>query len=322
MNIKNVVVVGGGVLGSQIAFQTAYCGFNVRILAQEKDIDTVVKPKLEKLAKTYEETIKEMKNIKDINKWPRGIADFDSFNEKECLEKVEKAKTTIEIISDQPRALNGADLVIESITENLDIKNNFYRSIADVLDEKTIVVTNSSTLLPSQMAKSTKRPDKFLSLHFANNIWKNNTAEIMGHSDTDNDCFNDVVKFANDIRMVALPVYKEKKGYLLNSMLVPFLLSAFDLFANNISDPESIDKAWVYGTGAKEGPFRIMDVVGLETVKNIVEQYKRVPELLDPLFKKMLLPYSYKEMLKILNNYISEGKLGKASGEGFYKYDK
>ena len=322
MNIKNVVVVGGGVLGSQIAFQTAYCGFNVSILAKEKDIDTVVRPKLDNLENVYKKAIKDMANNKDKKNWCRGIADFDKFDEKECLDKVDKASKSIKIIFSQEEALKDADLVIESITENLNIKNEFYSSIADLLPEETIVVTNSSTLLPSQMAKSTKRPDRFLSLHFANNIWKNNTAEVMGHSETNKDCFDKVVEFANDIRMIALPVYKEKKGYLLNSMLVPFLLSAFDLFADGISDPESIDKAWTYGTGAPEGPFKIMDVVGLETVKNIVEQYKKVPELLDPLFKKMLLPYSYKEMLEILNKYIEEGKTGKAAGEGFYKYDK
>ena len=170
------------------------------------------------------------------------------------------------------------------------------------------------------MAKATKRPEKFLALHFANNIWQNNTAEVMGHSGTKNEYFDQIVKFASDIKMLPLPIYKEKKGYLLNSMLVPFLLSAFDLMAAGVSDPETIDKAWTAGTGAPAGPFKIMDVVGLETVKNIVEQYKKVPELLDPLFKKMLLPYNYKEMLEMVNKYIEEGKLGKSTGEGFYKY--
>ena len=263
-----------------------------------------------------------MKSIKNEKDWIRGISDFASFDEQECLDKANSAFNNIKIISNKEEALKNVDLVIESITENLEAKKELYSSISRIMPDKTIVVTNSSTLLPSSLASFTGRPEKFLSLHFANKIWKNNTAEIMAHSKTDPECFKKVIKFANDIRMIALPVYKEKRGYLLNSMLVPFLLSAFDLFADGISDPESIDKAWVYGTGAPEGPFRIMDIVGLQTVKNIVEQYKRVPELLDPLFKKMLLPYSYKEMLDIVNKYIEEGKLGKASGEGFYKYDK
>ena len=77
-----------------------------------------------------------------------------------------------------------------------------------------------------------------------------------------------------------------------------------DMVANGISDPETIDKAWTLGTGAPKGPFQIMDTVGLVTAKNIVEQYQKVPNLLDPLLRKMMLPYNFDGMLKILNQYI------------------
>lgn len=317
--IKNVCVIGGGVLGSQIAFQTAYCGFNVTVLVRENEKEGA-KLKLDNLYNVYKELITKMKHEENLTSWPSGIASYDKFDEKECLEKIDKAIKDINICENQAEALKDADLVIESVTENIEIKKNLYLSIADLVPSKTIIVTNSSTLLPSQMASSTKRPEKFLALHFANNIWKNNTAEVMGHDKTEKEYFETVVKFAADINMIPLPIYKEKKGYLLNSMLVPFLLSAFDLYAAGVSDVETIDKAWTCGTGSPEGPFRIMDVVGLETVKNIVEQYKSVPGLLNPLFKKMLLPYNYKEMLKIVNKYIEEGKIGKSVGEGFYKY--
>ena len=134
--------------------------------------------------------------------------------------------------------------------------------------------------------------------------------------------YDEIVEFATSIRMIALKINKEKAGYLLNSLLVPFLLCAMDLLANDISDVETIDKAWKLGTSAPKGPFEILDIVGLETAKNIVEQYTKVPKLLNPLFRKMMLPYSYDKMLNILNNYINNNKLGKQSGEGFYKYDK
>jgi 3-hydroxybutyryl-CoA dehydrogenase len=93
-----------------------------------------------------------------------------------------------------------------------------------------------------------------------------------------------------------------------------------DLVANGVSDPITIDKAWTLGTGAPKGPFQIIDTVGLETAKNIVLQYQKVPNIFDPLLKKMMLPYNYDGMLEILNKYIEEGKMGKVSGEGFYKY--
>ena len=217
-------------------------------------------------------------------------------------------------------AMKGADLVIESMAEIKDEKIKFYEKLAPVLEEKTVLVTNSSTLLPSMFAKYTGRPEKYLSLHFANTIWKKNTAEVMAHEETDKKYYNEIMEFATSIRMLPLPVLKEKSGYLLNSMLVPFLLSAMDLLTNEISDPESIDIAWTRGTGAPKGPFQIIDTVGLNTAKNIVEQYQKVPGLMSPLLKKMLLPYNYKGMLSMLNKYIDEGKLGKSTGEGFYKY--
>ena len=144
----------------------------------------------------------------------------------------------------------------------------------------------------------------------------------MKHDKTEDKYFDELIKFAESINMIPLAAKEEKSGYLLNSMLVPFLLSAMDLVANGVSDPETIDKAWTLGTGAPKGPFQIIDTVGLETAKNIVIQYQKVPDLLDPLLKKMLLPYNYDGMLRILNDYIEKGKLGVSVGEGFYKYNK
>ena len=322
MNYKKIVVAGGGILGSQIAFQSAYCGYEVVILIRKEDPIEDVKNKLKTLHDTYIETIEVMdtKEGKVDGVWARGIADIASFKKKECLAKVEKAMDLISIETDQVKALAKADLVIESITENFDIKCAFYQQIASLMDEKTVVVTNSSTLLPSKLAKYTGRTEKYLALHFANSIWKNNIAEVMRHSGTANKYFNQVIAFAESIKMIPLAAREEKSGYLLNSMLVPFLLCAMDLLANGVSDPETIDKAWTLGTGAPKGPFQIMDVVGLETAKNIVMQYQKVPNIFDPILKKMMLPYNYDGMLEILNKYISEGKLGKAAGEGFYKY--
>ena len=142
----------------------------------------------------------------------------------------------------------------------------------------------------------------------------------MTQSQTDMKYFDEVMQFANDIRMIGLPVRKEKSGYLLNSMLVPFLLSGLDLYAAGISDPESIDIAWTRGTGAPKGPFQIFDTVGLNTAYNIVHQYQSIPGIFSPLLKKMMMPYNFKKMESILKKYIDEGKLGMSSGEGFYKY--
>ena len=313
MDFKNIVVIGGGVLGTQIAYQSAYSGFNVTILTNDEKSIAGIKDKLNKLKVTYQREILNMENMKDITKWPMGISDYNGFSKERCIEKTNNAINSIVIETNQKEALKNADLVIESITENLKIKQDLFKEIANYLPERTVIVTNSSTLLPSKMAKYTKRPEKFLALHFANNIWKNNITEVMAHAKTDKKYFEDILVFASNIRMVPLPIYKEKSGYLLNSMLVPFLFSALDLYVNGISDVESIDKAWTLGTGAPNGPFRILDTVGLETAYNIVKMYVRVP--------KFMAPYNFKGMAKVLDQMIKDGKLGKSSGEGFYKYE-
>ena len=321
MEIKKVVVAGGGVLGSQIAFQAAYWGFDVTIWLRSESSITRTMPKIDNLKKSYLESIEKMKDAKiDSDDWYRGLANGDSFDYEDAKKRVENAYSSIKLELDMKKAVEDCDLVIESMAEEVQAKTDFYKAMAPLLPSKTIIVTNSSTLLPSQFAKFTGRPDKYMSLHFANTIWKNNITEVMVQEKTDNKYFDDIVKFANDIHMIALPVLKEKNGYLLNSMLVPFLLSGLDLYASGVSDPKSIDIAWKNGTGAPKGPFEIFDTVGLKTAYNIVMQYQKVPGLLSPLLKKMMMPYNFKAMAKILKDYIDQGKLGKSSGEGFYKY--
>lgn len=318
-NFKKIVVAGGGVLGSQIAYQAAYCGFDVTIWLRSEGSIGRCQPKLDNLKKTYIEALNLMADpVKGEANWCPGLAEMGKFDLDECLKKVENINVKLEL--DMAKAVKDADLVIESMAENTDDKIKFYTALAPLLDEKTVVVTNSSTLLPSTFAKYTGRPNKYLSMHFANSIWKNNVAEIMVQDKTDKKYFDMICEFANEIRMLALPVLKEKSGYLLNSMLVPFLLSGLDLYANGISDPESIDLAWTKGTGAPKGPFKIFDTVGLTTALNIVDQYQKVPGLFKPMLSKMMMPYNFKGMKAILEKYIAEGKLGMSSGEGFYKY--
>lgn len=312
--MRNVTILGGGVLGSQIAFQTAYSGFNVTIYLRSEGSIERCKPKLAKLKENYISAINLMAKDKSYDSWCNGIASLDEFAKDVCLKKVEEAANNIKLELDLEKSVADADLVIESMSEVFEAKKELFIKLAPLLPSKTILVTNSSTMLPSRLAKYTGREEKFLALHFANSIWKNNIAEVMKQSKTKEEYFNIVLKFAKDIKMLPLPVRKEKSGYLLNSMLIPFLFSALDLVVNEISDPASIDTAWTIGTGAPEGPFKILDTVGLKTAYDIVEMYVKIPSF--------LAPYNFKGMHKLLKQYIDEGKLGVASGEGFYKYEK
>ncbi len=308
-----VVIAGGGVLGSQIAFQTAYCGFDVTIWLRSESSIGRTQPKLDSVYKSYLESLSKMNQpgSEDTPDWCRGLADKGDFDYEACVAKTEAAYKNIKLELDMKKAVEGADLIIESMAEEVQAKTEFYQKLAPLMDPDTILVTNSSSLLPSQFAAVTGRPEKYLALHFANTIWKNNTAEVMSHAGTEQKYFDAVMKFASDIRMIPLPVKKEKAGYLLNSQLIPLLFSGMDLYVNGVSDPESIDIAWKMGTGAPKGPFEILDTVGINTAHNIVAAYAKKTRFLP----KALTPYNFKAMEEMLQKMIDAGKLGKSSGE-------
>lgn len=312
MDIKNVVVAGGGVLGSQIAFQSAYKGFNVKVwLRSEGSIDRA-KPKFERWKNVYLQTLEAMKT--NPAAYARGLADGPELSDEqiEALKaQVEKAAESIVLTTSYDEAFGDADLVIEAIAEEPKQKIALYTEMQKHLPEHTIVCTNSSTMLPSQFAEYTGRPEKYLALHFANEIWKNNTAEVMGHPGTDPAVYEQVAEFAGKIGMIALRLKKEQPGYILNSMLVPFLTAAESLLANGVADPETIDKTWMLATGAPVGPFRILDIVGLVTAYNIVIMN---PQASDP-------ETTPGKIAATLKKYIDEGKTGVNAGEGFYKYN-
>ena len=286
MEIKNVTVFGSGVLGSQIAFQTAFHKFNVTVYDIKDELLEQAKQKFIQLGDNFKRDL--------------GVSQ----------QAVDEALSRLSYSTDLAESVKDADLGIEAVPENVQIKKDFYTSLAGVAPEKTIFATNSSTLLPSQFAEETGRPAKFLALHFANNIWKQNTAEIMGHPGTDQSVFDTIIKFAGDIGMVPLPIYKEQPGYILNSLLVPFLQAGMGLYVKGVASPETIDKTWMIATGAPRGPFAIYDIVGLTTAYNINKMHAEATG------NEALMKVA--QMIK--EKFIDTGKLGISTGEGFYKY--
>ena len=317
MAFQNVVVAGGGVLGSQIAYQIAYKGFHLTVWLRSEGSVERAKPKFERLLGIYLDTLEGLKPLcgSDTPLYPRGlvdsVADLTPERIDELKEQAQTAYDNMVLTTDLAAAVADADLVVESVAESPEQKAGFYTQLAPLLPEKTIITTNSSTMLPSMFAEYTGRPEKYLAMHFANEIWKNNTAEIMGHEGTDQAAYDAVVEFAGQIAMVPLCLKKEQPGYILNSLLIPFLNAAQALYVDEIADPETIDLTWKLGTGAPAGPFQIMDVVGVTTAYNIVIMS---PEASDPT--------SYAgRIAAMLKGMIDEGKTGVNAGEGFYKYD-
>ena len=314
--IKNVTIAGGGVLGAQIAYITAFHGFNVIIWGRRDDSIERIKPRIEHLHGVYAKELDlAVKYIGAENPdYPRSF-----FKDKEeiSINRIEELKETNEKVyegmkytTDLEEAFSDADLVIEAIAEIVDEKKAFYEKIAPYLKDDAILVTNSSTLLPSTFREYTGREDKFLSLHFANNIHRQNLAEVMKHDKTSDEAFETVIDFAKNIGMYPAVIKKEQPGYILNSILVPVIYSGLTLYGDGIADPVDIDMDWKIGTGSPRGPFEIIDIVGITTVLNIISRRPEASDPSTPIGKSVL---KLKEMDR-------KGHKGIETGQGFYKY--
>lgn len=286
MKFKHVTVAGSGVLGYQIAFQSAFHGFNVTVYDINDEVIEKAKAKFTAMSEAF---------TKDLGA---------------TKEQLDATFSRLSYSSDLKDAVKDADLLIEAVPENPQIKIDFYQKLAKVAPAKTVFATNSSTMLPSQFADATGRPEQFVALHFANEIWKHNTGEVMRHPGTTQEVFDSVLAFAKEIGMIALPINKEQPGYIVNSLLVPLLNSALTLWVNEVSDIETIDKTWMVATGAPVGPFGILDVVGITTAYNINKM--EADKTQSPVKIKIT------ELLK--TEFLDKGKLGTSTGEGFYTY--
>lgn len=316
MTIQKVTIAGGGVLGAQIAYAAAFHGYDVTIWGRRDDSIERIKPRIDRLYQIYSQELEVAPSYigeKNPN-FPRSFfASKEEITEEriaELKEVNEKAYKSFIYTTDLEEGFGHADLVIEAIAEVVDQKKDFYEKIAPFVKEEAILVTNSSTLLPSMFREYTGREERFLSLHFANNIHRQNLAEVMKHDKTDDGVMKEVVEFARSIGMYPAVLKKEQPGYILNSILVPVLAAGLTLYGNDVADPVDIDMDWKIGTGSPKGPFEIIDLVGLTTVINILSNNPASKDPSTPIGKAMI---KLKEMA-------DKGHIGIESGQGFYKY--
>ncbi|WP_010540013.1 3-hydroxyacyl-CoA dehydrogenase [Dietzia alimentaria] len=281
-DITNVTVFGTGVLGSQIMMQAAYHGKTVTGYDISDDL-------LVKLPERWE--------------WMRGYykRDLPDFDEKRFDDAIASISTTTDIAD----AVADADLVIEAIPEQLELKKKVWAQIGESAPEKTIFATNTSTLRPSDFADDTGRPEKFLALHFANLVWRYNTGEVMVAEKTEQKYFDIVLEFADEIGLVPIPILKETPGYLLNGLLVPWLQAGAGLYVDGVANPVDIDNVWRTATHSPQGPFEVFDVVGFNVAANISRMGDE----------------KQRKFAEILQKGIDAGKTGLSDGEGFYTYD-
>lgn len=316
MKIKKVTIAGGGVLGAQIAYVTAFHGFDVTIWGRSEGSIERVKPRIDYLHEIFTKELMACPSYigQENPNYPRSFFNDKSEITEEKIEELKKVNETIykemKYTTDLEEAFADADLVIEAIAEVVVEKKAFYEKIAPYLKDEAILVTNSSTLLPSTFREYTGREDKFLSLHFANNIWRQNLAEVMKHDKTSDEAFQTVIEFAKEIGMYPAVIKKEQPGYILNSILVPLINAGLYLYGDDIADPKDIDMDWKIGTGSPKGPFEIIDIVGITTVLNITKTNPQANDPTSPIGKAV----------KKLEERAAKGLKGIESGEGFYKY--
>jgi 3-hydroxybutyryl-CoA dehydrogenase len=282
MQIETVGVLGCGLMGSGIAQVCAQSGY--KTIVRE-----VNQPVLDK-----------------------GLGRIRKF----LADGVEKGKVTRET-HDQTLAnlsgttsfddLGSCDLVIEAIIENVDEKARSYEALDRILGPDAIVVSNTSSLCITELAAKTKRPDRFGGLHFFNPVPIMKLVEVIRALTTSDSTYTTLFEFATSLGKEPITA-PDKPGFIVNRLLVPYLLDAIRAHEHGLGTVEDIDKGMKLGCNYPMGPFTLLDYVGLDTtyyIANIMfEEYREPAYAPPPLLKRMVLA----------------GRLGRKSGQGFYKY--
>jgi len=282
--IKNVVVIGTGMLGTQIAIQAACYGYDV---------------------KAYDEVVESFQ--KTLQKIP-GIMKRQGKGPTVALEQWEQATQNVKLFKDLAQALRGADLVIEAVPENLELKRKLFAEIDLLAPPGAILATNSSSIPISRIETATRRPEKCLNIHFYIPAVSMNMVDLMGGTRTTPETIRSARQWVRSIGCVPLTVKKEILGFCFNSVWRAIKRQSLFMWANEYVDFQDIDRAWMIFTGMKQGPFGLMDTVGLDVVSEIEMVY--YSESKDPRDRPP----------DALLDKINKGELGVKSGKGFYTY--
>ena len=204
-------------------------------------------------------------------------------------------------------ALKDCDLIIEAIIENLEEKRKTYAALEQVVGAHAIFLSNTSSLCITELAAATKRPDRFGGLHFFNPVPLMKLVEVIRALTTSDETYQTVFAFAASLGKEPITA-PDRPGFIVNRLLVPYLLDAIRAYENGLGTIEDIDKGMKLGCGYPMGPFTLLDFVGLDTtyyIANIMfEEFREPVYAPPPLLKRMVLA----------------GRLGRKSGHGFYTY--
>lgn len=292
VKIDQVGMVGLGLMGHGIAQTAATAGFNVVALDADPN-------GLKSGMKRIESSLNKMQS-RSVKK--------GTLTKQQADEQTASTLTRITPTTEL-KDLADCDLIIEAIVENVEVKKKFYANLGQLVKPSTILASNTSSLAISDFAGSSGRASQVVGLHFFNPVQIMKLVEVIRTDATDPKIFDACKQWVLDIGKHPVSC-KDTPGFIVNRLLVPYIAQALSLYQRGAASKEDIDVSMQFGAGHPMGPITLADYVGLDTSLFILEGWVR-DHPNEPAF---FVP-------EILRTKVAEGKLGRKSGEGFYKWD-
>ena len=284
MTIERVAILGGGLMGSGIAESVARAGLSVTV----RDIDeTAVEAARGRIEKSLERALQGGK--------------IDAAEREEILSRL-TLTTDLDDLAD-------ADLAIEAVPENAELKVNILAQLAGFVSERALIASNTSSIPIAQLAAGIHRPERVLGLHFFSPVPVMKLVEVVVALDTSEETVASATEFAARIGKTAIET-KDRSGFIVNMLLVPYLMAAVRMYEEEFATAEAIDEGMRLGCGHPMGPLTLCDMIGLDVLYSVCdslyEEFKEPGYAPPPLLKRM----------------VASGRIGRKAGRGFYAYDR
>jgi 3-hydroxybutyryl-CoA dehydrogenase len=282
-DIRNILIVGAGTMGAQISLDCAQAGYNVTVWDSDD------------------------KALASMGERHGMWAEWQLEKGQATREGIDKALSEIRKEKDPQAAGAEADLLIEAVFEQVEVKSRVFGQFEEICPEKTVFVTNTSTLLPRDMEAGIVRKARFSAFHFN---WPKSVIEIMRGSETSDETVELLRAFARSIGYLPIVMQKEYPGYVHASLFAAWSITGLQLAAMGVASIQDVDRAWMRGDDAPLGPMAALDTVGINLIMMILQNMKAAGAP----------GFDYDAMLKFLQPYVDRGELGVRSGKGFYEY--